>query len=233
MRFSNRVEAGRQLADVLGRYEGDERLLVLGLPRGGVPVAAEVANALNAELDLLIVRKLGVPGQEELAMGAVATGGALVLNEDLIKGLGITADYIDAALLAEERELKRREKAYRGERPLPTLAGRHLLVVDDGVATGATMRAAVKALRQHWPAKITVAVPVAPPDTVLRLREDADDVVCLSSPAPFYGVGAWYEDFSQTTDEEVRSILSHAWHDLPQPRPPGSVDDRREGMRDG
>lgn len=219
MRFRDRVDAGQRLAAALGDYEGQPELLVLALPRGGVPVAAIVARSLQAPLDLLLVRKLGVPGHEELAMGAIATGDALVLNDDLIASLGIRSDAIEMVMQAEARELQRRELAYRGERPVPQIAGRRVIVIDDGVATGATVKAAVKALRQKRPAEVIIAVPVAPPDTLLSLREDADQVICLQSPSPFYGVGYWYQDFSQTSDEEVRELLLAAWRQ-PQGQPP-------------
>jgi putative phosphoribosyl transferase len=229
MRYPDRSEAGRQLADALERYQGREDLLVLALPRGGVPVAAEVARALHAPLDIMLVRKLGVPGHEELAMGAIATGGALILNRDLIEGLGIRQGSIDAVMERERRELARREQAYRGKRPLPPVHGRCVIVVDDGVATGATMRAAIKALRQYEPGLLVIASPVIPPDTLLTLREDAHDVVCLQSPSPFYGVGNWYSDFSQTSDEEVRSLLLAAWR---SPAASGSVGEAgHDGVR--
>ncbi len=211
MRFSDRVAAGRQLGAALHAYRQRKDVLVLALPRGGVPVAAQVARELQAPLDLLLVRKLGVPGQEELAMGAIATGGAMVLNQDLVEMLGIGAETIEATKAVESRELARRQLAYRGERPFPELQDRCVIVVDDGVATGATMRAGVAALRQHRPKRLVIAVPVAPPDTLAVLRQSADEVVCLATPSPFYGVGAWYEDFSQTSDEEVREILLAAW----------------------
>ena len=181
---------------------------MLALPRGGVPVAYEVARALGAPLDVFVVRKLGVPGYEELAMGAVATGGVRVLNDDIVTGLRIPGYLIEAVTAQEQAEVKRRERAYRGGRPPPDMRGRTVLLVDDGLATGATMRVAVKALRQQQPARIVVAVPVAAAETCTALQADADEVVCGITPAPFHSVGRWYEDFSQTTDEEVRDLLA-------------------------
>ena len=187
-------------------------MVVLALPRGGVPVAYEVAGALGAPLDLFLVRKLGVPGHEELAMGAVASGGVRVLNRDIVQGLRIPDDTIESVAAAEEQELQRRERAYRGNRPPPVVRGRIVILVDDGLATGATMLAAIKALRQQQPARIVVAVPTGSPETCELLRAEAEEVVCAISPEPFAAVGLWYEDFSQTTDEEVRELLarSHA-----------------------
>lgn len=209
--FQNRIKAGQRLADALKEYAGRSDVLVLGLPRGGVPVAAEVARSLGAELDLIVVRKLGTPGQEELAMGAIASGGAKVLNEELIQQLNISEKTIDKVTTKERKELQRREQAYRGDRPDPQLRDRQVILIDDGIATGATMRSAVKALKQQGPARLIVAVPVAPPDTVEALRREADEVVCLATPEPFWGVGRWYEDFAQTTDDEVRQILAEFW----------------------
>lgn len=211
MRFQNRTEAGRQLAASLGHYRRQPNVVVLALPRGGVPVAAEVASSLGAPLDLLLVRKLGLPGHEELAMGAIASGDAMVLNESLLSQLPIGQDTINSVAERERRELARRDQAYRGERPPPAVEGKTVIVVDDGVATGATMRAGISALKQLMPARIVAAVPVAPPDTVNLLEQEADEVVALSTPEPFYGVGYWYEDFGQTSDEEVRSHLAQAW----------------------
>ncbi len=185
-------------------------VLVLALPRGGVPVAYEVARALGAPLDVFVVRKLGVPGHEELAMGAVATGGVRVLNEDVVRGLRIPDPVIDAVTAVEREELERRERLYRGDRPSPDVRGRTVILVDDGLATGATMHAAIKALRQQQPARIVVAVPTAAPETCAALRREVDDVVCAITPEPFYSVGLWYEDFSQTSDEEVRELLARA-----------------------
>jgi predicted phosphoribosyltransferase len=208
--FRDRAEAGRLLAARLEHYEGKPGVMVLALPRGGVPVAYEVAKALRAPMDVFIVRKLGVPGQEELAMGAVATGGVRVLNDQVVKGLGLPEYVIDAVVRWETEELNRRERLYRGDRPPPDVGGKTVILVDDGLATGSTMLAAVQALRQQGPARIVVAVPVASPDTCELLKKYVDDVVCAATPEPFYAVGLWYLDFSQTTDEEVRQLLSQA-----------------------
>ena len=207
-RFRNRTDAGRQLAEKLAAYTNRPGVLVLALPRGGVPVGFEVARALGAPLDVFLVRKLGVPGYEELAMGAVATGGVRVLNDEIVRGLGISEHEIDAAAARELQELARRQRLYRGDRPLPDVAGRTVILVDDGLATGATMRAAIQALRQQQPARIVVAVPTASPDTCEALKAEADDVVCAMTPEPFLAVGHWYEDFTQTTDDEVRELLA-------------------------
>jgi predicted phosphoribosyltransferase len=209
-RFRDRRDAGRMLAAHLGRYARRPDVLVLALPRGGVPVAAEVARALGAPLDVFIVRKLGVPRYEELAMGAVATGGVRVLNESVIRGLRIPDKVVDAVTASEQDELLRRERVYRGDRPPPDLRGRTVILVDDGLATGATMQAALAALRQQRPAGIVVAVPVAATETCHALQAEADDVVCVVTPEPFYAVGAWYSDFTQTSDEEVRAMLASA-----------------------
>lgn len=210
MLFQNRTHAGRVLAGMLAGYRDRDDLLVLALPRGGVPVAFEIANALHAPLDVFLVRKLGVPGQEELAMGAIATGGIRVLNHALVKYLGVPDHVIDSATAAEQAELDRREQAYRGMREAPDVRGRIVILVDDGLATGSTMRAAVAALRQQKPARIIVAVPVAAASTCQEFREEVDEIICATTPDPFYGVGQWYEDFSQTTDEEVRDLLKRA-----------------------
>jgi predicted phosphoribosyltransferase len=207
-RFRNRTDAGRQLAEKLAAYAHRPDVLVLALPRGGVPVGYEVARALGAPLDIFLVRKLGVPGYEELAMGAVATGGVRVLNDEIVRGLGISEHEIDAAAARELQELARRERLYRGDRPLPGIAGRTVILVDDGLATGATMRAAIAAVRQQQPARIVVAVPTASPDTCEALKAEADDVVCAMTPEPFLAVGHWYEDFTQTTDDEARELLA-------------------------
>ena len=206
-RFRNRDDAGRQLATALEQYTGRPDVIVLALPRGGVPVAFEVARALQAPLDIFVVRKLGVPGHEELAMGAIASGGARVLNEEVVGRLGISDEAIDRVAAAQAEEVVRREKAYRGDRPQPQLAGRVVFLVDDGLATGATMRAAVEAVRQHDPARVVVAVPTAAAETCDALRPLVDEVVCLVTPEPFLAVGFWYDDFSQTTDDEVRALL--------------------------
>ena len=209
-RFRDRQDAGRRLAEKLTAYAGRPDVIVLALPRGGVPVAYEVARALGAPLDVYLVRKLGVPGQEELAMGAIATGGVVVLNEPVVRGLGIPRDVIDAVTAWQQGEMERRERLYRGEAQPPDVRGRTVILVDDGLATGATMRAAVAALRKQQPARIVVAVPTAPPETCEELRTEADDVVCATTPQPFQSVGLWYEDFSQTTDDEVRELLARA-----------------------
>ena len=207
-RFRNRTDAGRQLAEKLAAYAHRPGVLVLALPRGGAPVGFEVARKLGAPLDVFLVRKLGVPGYEELAMGAVATGGVRVLNDEIVRGLGISEHEIDAAAARELQELARRQRLYRGDRPLPDIAGRTVILVDDGLATGATMRAAIAAVRQQQPARIVVAVPTASPDTCEALKAEADDVVCAMTPEPFLAVGHWYEDFTQTTDDEVRELLA-------------------------
>ncbi|QBQ53140.1 phosphoribosyltransferase [Nitrosococcus wardiae] len=214
--FKNRVEAGRLLADALKPYAGRTDVLILALPRGGLPVAFEVAQVLAAPLDLMLVRKLGVPGQEELAMGAIASGGITYLNQDLAESLRISDSAIDGVASREKKELERREQAYRGHRPIPEVRNRCVILIDDGLATGATMRAAVLALRQRQPGRIVIGVPVAPADTVENLRAEADEVICLATPEPFLAIGKWYEDFSQTSDEEVRDLLTRAWQQRKQ-----------------
>jgi putative phosphoribosyl transferase len=210
MLFRDRADAGRQLAANLTAYAGRPQVVVLALPRGGVPVGYQVAQALGAPLDVFLVRKLGVPGREELAMGAMATGGVRVLNDDVVRTLGIADDVIDAVAEKEERELARRERAYRDDRPPPDVRGKIVLLVDDGLATGSTMRAAVAALRRQGPARIVVAVPVGAAETCAEMAEEADEAVCARTPDPFYAVGLWYEDFTQTTDEEVHDLLQRA-----------------------
>jgi putative phosphoribosyl transferase len=209
-RFRDRFEAGRHLAQALKRYAGNPNLLVLALPRGGVPVGYEVARALHAPLDITLVRKLGVPGHEELAMGAIASGGVRIVSEDVTAMLGIPDRVIATVAAAEEKELERRERLYRDARPSPNVQGRVVILVDDGLATGATMRAAAAALRTQGPEWLVVAVPVAPPETCQALRTVADDVVCALSPEPFVAVGAWYDDFTQISDDEVRALLQRA-----------------------
>ncbi|MGA3268803.1 MAG: phosphoribosyltransferase [Verrucomicrobiota bacterium] len=208
--FRDRSEAGRLLAAKLGAYANRPDVLVLALPRGGVLVAYEVARALNAPLDAFLVRKLGVPGHEEFAMGAIATGGVRVLNEPVVRALGIPDYAIDAVAVKEQEELARRERLYRGDRPPPDVRGETVILVDDGLATGATMQAAVKALREQHAKRIVVAVPVAAPESCEQSKEQVDDMICALTPEPFYAVGFWYQDFSQTTDEEVRELLESA-----------------------
>jgi len=183
-------------------------VIVLALPRGGVPVAYEVARALNAPMDVFVVRKLGIPGYEELAMGAVATGGMRVVNQGIVRQLGIPEAMVDRITARELQELARRERLYRDDRPMPDVKGKTVILVDDGLATGATMLVAIQALRQLQPQRIVVAVPTASPETCEAMKAEADDAVCAVTPEPFYAVGAWYQDFSQTTDEEVRALLA-------------------------
>jgi predicted phosphoribosyltransferase len=208
--FRDRADAGRRLAARLRHYAGRDDVLVLALPRGGVPVGYEVTRALGVPLDVFGVRKLGVPGHEELAMGAIASGGVRVLNEDVVRTVGISDEMIDVVTEREGRELERRETAYRDGRPRPDVRGKVVLLIDDGLATGATMRAAVAALRRLDPACVVVAVPVGAADTCDELANEADEVVCLANPDPFIAVGVWYQDFGQTTDDEVRELLASA-----------------------
>jgi predicted phosphoribosyltransferase len=210
VRFLDRRDAGRQLAQELANYTDEPSVLVLALPRGGVPVAYEVARALHAPLDVFVVRKLGVPGHRELAMGAIASGGLRVLNLGVIEASGISPAAVKSVADSELVELERQQRIYRGQTPLPGLAARTVIVVDDGLATGSTMRAAVGALRQSNPARIIVAVPVAAAETARGLREEADGVVCLTAPSDFHAVSMWYQDFSQTSDEEVSNLLESA-----------------------
>jgi putative phosphoribosyl transferase len=209
--FEDRAYAGRLLGQALAKYANRPDVIVLALPRGGVPVGFEAAQAINASLDIMLVRKLGTPGHEELAMGAIASGGITVFNAELVSRLHIGPELMEAAIKREQQELQRREQAYRGNHPLPVVENRHVILVDDGLATGASMRAAVAALRQRNPASVIVAIPVAPPDTVAMLKEEADEVICLAMPEPFSAVGRWYRDFSQTTDEDVKSLLESVW----------------------
>jgi putative phosphoribosyl transferase len=206
-RFRDRTEAGQRLATKLAAYANVPNLLVLGLPRGGVPVAYEIANALHASLDVWLVRKLGVPGQEELAMGAISLGGVMVLNQEIIQALNISQDVIHRVAKAEQQELERRDRVYRGDRPLPPVQNHIVILVDDGIATSSTLRAAIASLQRQHPQGIVVAAPVAPPSVCESLRNVVDDVVCLSMPEPLQSIGLWYKDFSQTTDEEVRALL--------------------------
>ncbi|MCF7985002.1 MAG: phosphoribosyltransferase [Thiohalocapsa sp.] len=209
--IADRNSAGRDLAAALQHYAGRDDVIVLALPRGGVPVGYEIAKAIGAPLDLMLVRKLGTPGQPELAMGAIATGGARVMNQDIVSALGIPQTSVDAVALREQAELLRRERIYRGlHAPPPSVRARTVILVDDGVATGATIRVAIAALRQQDPARLVVAVPVAPPETVGVLEREADEVVCLKMPEPFIAIGRWYRDFPQLEDDQVRDWMSRA-----------------------
>ncbi|MBE9019702.1 phosphoribosyltransferase [Chroococcidiopsidales cyanobacterium LEGE 13417] len=210
MLFQNRTTAGQALADRLLAYANRNDVLVLGLPRGGVPVAFEVAQALHAPLDVFLVRKLGVPGQEELAMGAIASGGVRVLNYDIIEALHLSEAEIDRVTARQQQELERRERLYRQNLSFPQFRDRTVILVDDGLATGATMRASVKAIQLQQPAAIVIAVPVASPETQQELATQVDEIVCVETPAPFYSVGSWYAEFPQTTDTQVRELLQQA-----------------------
>lgn len=218
-RFLDRRDAGRQLASRLLSLHPWPQTTVLALPRGGVPVAYEVAQALGVPLDVFLVRKLGVPGHEEVAMGAIASGGVRVLNEDVVRRAGVTPQALAAVEGREQAELARRERAYREGRTPTPLGGRTVLLIDDGVATGATLRAGLKALRALSPARVVVAVPVAPPEVCHALRSEADEVVCLLTPIDFMAVGQFYRDFHQTTDEEVRDLLTRAASSPPTVKP--------------
>jgi predicted phosphoribosyltransferase len=215
MLFRDRVDAGRQLAARLAHYADRDDVLVLALPRGGVPVGYEVAEALAAPLDVFLVRKLGVPGQEELAMGAIASGGVRVLNESVVNLLNLSEADIAPIELAERRELDRREREYRTGRPPLDVRGKIVILVDDGLATGSTMRAAVAALKRMGPARVIVAVPVGARETCEELENEADEAICAREPEPFHAVGIWYEDFAQTTDEEVRDLLARRTRPIP------------------
>ena len=208
--FRDRQQAGRLLSRQLRAYADRTDVLVLGLPRGGVPVAFEVAKSLHAPLDVFLVRKLGVPGQEELAMGAIAAGGVRVINEEVVRAMNISPHVIDSVAAKEALELERRDRLYRGDRPAPDVAGRTVILVDDGLATGSSMRAAVAALRERKPRRIVVAVPIAAVPTEREFRTEVDEIVCFATPEPFFSVGFWYEDFSQMTDEEIRDLLERA-----------------------
>lgn len=208
--YADRSEAGKRLAEALQSYQGREGLVVLGLPRGGVPVAVEVARALSVPLDILLVRKLGVPGHEELAMGAIASGGAHVVNQSIIQRIGVPQEQVDQVVNDEEKELERRSRKYRGDKPFPKLKDHSVVLIDDGLATGATMRAAVSAVRQYNPREIVVAAPVAPPDAIETLKQAADDVVCPFTPSNFMGISQWYQQFEQLSDEQVTELLSKA-----------------------
>ncbi len=215
VRFLNRRDAGRRLAaELRSSYGGRSDLIVLALPRGGVPVAFEIAEALHAPLDVFVVRKLGLPWHEELAMGALASGGVRVLDEDLIRVARVSDEEIRRVTAVEQAELERRERQYRGDRPFPDLSGKTVILVDDGLATGSTMRAGVAAVRQEGPSRVVVAVPVAARETCDAFSDIADDIICAETPEPFQAVGLWYEDFSQTTDDEVHELLEQAGHAL-------------------
>ncbi|MEM8716070.1 MAG: phosphoribosyltransferase [Cyanobacteria bacterium P01_G01_bin.4] len=208
--FSNRVEAGKHLASRLKAYSNRGDVVVLGLPRGGVPVAFEVARLLRAPLDVCIVRKLGVPGRKELAMGAIGMGGVVVMNPDVIEMWRLSQSEIDRVLAEEQHELERRDRLYRRGRPAPDLRGKVVVLVDDGIATGATLRAAISTLRQQKPNRIVVAIPVAPQSICEELEVDVDRVICLATPEPFFAIGQWYEDFGQTSDDKVQLLLGKA-----------------------
>lgn len=210
MIYRDRSDGGKKLAAWLSKFRDRDDVVVLALPRGGVPVAYEVAQELHAPLDIFLVRKLGVPGHEELAMGAIATGNVRVLNEGVVDYLQIPPRVIDAVAATETQELRRRERQYRGTRPQPDVTGKTVILIDDGLATGSTIRAAAQALRQQMPARIVVAVPVSAPQTCDEYQIGVDEIVCAAMPEPFLGVGQWYDDFSQTTDEEVRDLLERA-----------------------
>lgn len=210
MLFKDRTVAGQVLAKKLADYANRSNVLVLALPRGGVPVGFEVARALNAPLDVLVVRKLGVPDNEELAMGAIASGGVRILNQSIVNDIQISDEVIARVAVQEERELERRESMYRGDRPFPNLKGQTVILVDDGLATGATMWAAIIAVRQQQPKEIVIAVPVAAPETCEEMQSKVEKIICANTPSPFYSVGMWYEKFPQTTDDEVRELLNKA-----------------------
>lgn len=207
----NRVVAGQLLAERLAQYRDRGDVILLALPRGGVPTAYEIASSLNLKLDLVIVRKLGVPSQRELAFGAIASGGTRVMNQDVINACDLSNAHIESIVEEEQLELERRDRTYRGTRPYPDLSGKYVILVDDGVATGATMLAAIDAIRQQQVAGIVVAVAVAPVETVARLQKLADEVICLATPEPFFSIGSWYRDFGQTSDDEVLELMQRAW----------------------
>jgi predicted phosphoribosyltransferase len=219
MRLRDRAHAGRLLAEELSDYAQRDDVIVLGLPCGGVPVAYEVAGVLQAPLDVFVVHKLGLPGREELALGAIASGGTRVLNAQLVEALRMPPAWIDTLTATEAHELTRRDAAYRGDRPPPDLRDRTVIPVDDGLATGSTMRAAIWTIRQSTPARIVVAVPVADPDVCAALREEADEVHCLFTPRNLRAVGGWYEDFSPTTDDDVCELLERAWGPAAERKP--------------
>lgn len=212
-RFVDRESAGRALAQKLQHYKGTPDLLIIGLPRGGVVVAFQVALALQAQLDAFIVRKLGAPYQPELAMGAVAEGGMLLLNDAVVNYLSVSKEFIEETAREQMVEVERRQKLYRGDRAMAKIAGRTVIVVDDGLATGATMKVAVRALKRKEPSKLVIAVPLGAASTCSELKNEADELICLMTPEPFFAVGSWYENFEQTTDQQVRELLQKA-HDL-------------------
>jgi len=218
MIFANREEAGRKLASYLGKYANRKDVIVLAVPRGGVPVAFEVAKALQLPLDIFVLRKLGVPGHEELAFGAIGSGGVRVLDTDIVESLGLSDLIIEQVTRTERAELARREQTYRGGRPALDVRGKTAILVDDGIATGSSLRAGVRALRQMEPAAVVIAAPVAPRSTVNRLRREVDDLVCIAMPDLFYGVGQFYDDFSQISDEDVMELLECASRDRAEPR---------------
>jgi putative phosphoribosyl transferase len=220
LRFKNRVQAGKLLAQQLGAFAHRGDVTVLALPRGGVPIGYEVARALDVELDILIVRKLGMPGQEEYAMGAIGTGGVRVMQPGFPGLMGVTAQQIEAVAAREEQEIARRERLYRGARAQVDMAGRTIILVDDGIATGSTMLAAVQVVRQHGAARVVVAVPVAAPDTAARMAAEVDQFVSLATPMYFRAVSQWYREFDQTSDEEVQDLLAQAWRGRAGRQPP-------------
>ncbi|HTF88436.1 MAG TPA: phosphoribosyltransferase [Planctomycetota bacterium] len=221
MIYRDRADAGRFLATKLAKYAGNPDLVVLGLPRGGVPVAYEVASALRAPLDIFAVRKLGMPGQEEFAIGAIATGGVIVLNHKVVSAANLSAAQVDSIVARERVELQRREQAYRGDRPAAELRGHTVILVDDGLATGSSMWAAVTALRKLAPARVIVAVPVGSVATCAMFNEQTDETVCARAPVPFHAVGNWYADFGQTSDDEVRELLARAAKEYQRPEVDG------------
>jgi putative phosphoribosyl transferase len=208
--FTNRTHAGKELAKALAAYIDHPDSIVLALPRGGVPIAFEIANVLHAPLDVFIVRKLGAPGQPELAIGAIASGGLRVMNDDILRMLRVSEATIAATVAEEQKELERRERLYRGDRPAVKITEKIVIIVDDGIATGATMRAAVRALKEQKPRQLIVAIPTAAADTCDLLRQEVDKVVCLATPEPYIAVGRWYKDFAQTSDAEVQSLLAQS-----------------------
>jgi len=210
MIFRDRTEAGQVLASKLTKYLNQVNTVILALPRGGVPVAYEIGKELGLPVDIFVVRKLGVPGHEELAMGAIASGGVRHINRDVVDQLRIDSETIDVASRREQKEIERREQLYRGQRLPVDVRNKTVILVDDGLATGSTMRAAIAALRQHRPARIVVAVPAAAPQTRSEIADEVDEIICAATPEPFYAVGQWYQEFSQTTDEEVRDLLARA-----------------------